>query len=161
MAIYMKYGEEIKGDATQAGYEGWINLSSFDWGLERHFAGDQTGRALNREASQAQVKRCHVTKDVDHSSGAILKTVATHFKSEKCTIVFVRTGNPGEAYLTFTLTDALISNLAVSSGSPERPTEKLEIDFTELEIECKTLAEDNTSEENMRITYSTATGVGS
>jgi type VI secretion system Hcp family effector len=159
MAIYMKYGD-ITGDATQKGYEGYINLTSFDWGLDRHFAIDQVGRAANREAAQAQIRRCHVGKDVDHSSGQILEAVATHFKSETCTIVFVRTGNPGTAYLTFTLTDALIANLAVSSGQPERPAEKLEIDFTELEISCFSLAEDNTSEEQMIINYSAATGVG-
>jgi type VI secretion system secreted protein Hcp len=159
MAIYMKYGD-ITGDATQNGYEGYINLTSFDWGLDRHFAVDQVGRATNREAAQAQIRRCHVSKDVDHSSGQILEAVATHFKSEKCTIVFVRTGNPGNAYLTFTLTDALIAKLAVNSGQPERPAENLEIDFTELEISCSTLAEDNTSEVPMVITYSTATGIG-
>jgi type VI secretion system secreted protein Hcp len=155
----MKYGS-IQGDATQKGYEGWINLTTFDWGLERHFAKDQTGRAFNREATQAQMQRCTVSKEVDHSSGAILEAVATHFKSEKCEIVFLRTGNPGEPYLTFTLTDALISKLDVVLSAPERPTEKLEIDFTELEIECKTLDESNVSEDTMRITYSTATGVG-
>ena len=159
MGIYMKYGD-IQGDSTQKGYEGWINLTSFDWGLERHFAQDQVGRAFNREAAQAQMHRCHVSKDVDHSSGEILKTVATHFKSEKCEIVFVRTGNPGEPYLKFALTDALISQLDVNSGQPERPTEKLEIDFTELEIECKTLDESNTSDVTIHITYSSSTGVG-
>jgi type VI secretion system secreted protein Hcp len=159
MAIYMKFGD-IEGDATQSGYEGYINLTSFDWGLERHFAADQVGRAANREAAQAQIRRCHVSKDVDHSSGQILEAVATHFKSEKCTIVFVRTGNPGKAYLTLTLTDALIANLAVNSGQPERPSETLEIDFTELEISCFTIAEDNIQEEHMVVTYSAATGIG-
>jgi type VI secretion system secreted protein Hcp len=155
----MKYGN-IEGDATQQGYEGYINLTSFDWGLERHFASDQVGRAFNREAAQAQIHKCKVVKEVDHSSGKILETIATHFKAEHCEIAFVRTGNPGDPYLTFLLTDALISNLAISSGSPERPTETLEIDFTELEIKCLTLNESNTGVDPMSITYSTATGVG-
>jgi type VI secretion system secreted protein Hcp len=150
----------IEGDATQKGYEGWINLNSFDWSLERHFATDQVGRAANREATQAQMKRCTVTKEVDHSSGKILEVVATHFKAEKCEIVFLRTGNPGEPYLTFKLTDALISQLDVNAGDKERPIEKLEIDFTELEIVAVTLDESNVSEAPIHITYSTATGVG-
>lgn len=159
MAIYMKYAN-IQGDATQKGFEGWVNLTSFDWDLERHFAQDQVGRAFNREAAQAQMKVCRVSKEVDHSSGEILKTVTTAFKGEKCEIVFVRTGNPGEPYLKFTLTDALIANLEVALRGPERPAETLTIDFTELEIECKTLDETNTSEETMRINYSSSTGQG-
>src|SRR6266566_3186941 len=122
MAIYMKYGD-IQGDATQQGYEGWINVHHFEWGLERKFAEDQVGRSFNREAAQANIQRCTVFKEVDHSSGEILKAAATAFKGEKCEIVFVRTGNPGEAYLKFTLTDALVARLNVRSGQPERPIE--------------------------------------
>jgi len=158
MGIYMKYGS-IQGDATQQGFEGWINCTHFEWGLTRTFAQDQVGRSFNREASQAQVGRASVSKEVDHASGEVLKTATTAFKGEKCEIVFVRTGNPGEPYLKFTLTDTLISKVGVE-GSSERPNETLELDFTELEIECKTLDESNTSEETMRITYSAATGQG-
>jgi type VI secretion system secreted protein Hcp len=159
MGIYMKYGS-IEGDATQQGFEGWVNCHHFEWGLHRDFAEDQVGRSFNREAAQAQMRRCILLKEVDHSSGEFLKTATTAFKGEKCEIVFVRTGNPGEAYLKFTLTDTLISKLNVQSGQPERPIEQLELDFTELEIECKTLDETNVSEETMRISYNAATGQG-
>ena len=159
MAIYMKFGS-IQGDATQQGYEGYINISSFSWGLHRNFAQDQVGRSFNREASQAQMGRCIVTKDVDHSSGEILKAAATAFKGEPVEIVFLRTGNPGEAYLTFKLTDALVSKLAVNGDGQDRPGETIEIDFTELEIVCKTLDESNVAEDTMHITYNAATGIG-
>lgn len=159
MAIYMKFGS-IQGDATQQGYEGYINVSSFKWHLERHFAEDQVGRSFNREASQAQMGRCTIRKDVDHASGEILKAAATAFKGEPVEIVFLRTGNPGEAYLTFKLTDALVSKLGVSGEGPDRPAEEIEIDFTELEIICKTLDESNVAEDTMHITYNAATGIG-
>lgn len=159
MGIYMKFGS-IQGDATQQGFEGYINVSSFDWALHRDFAKDQVGRSFNREASQAQMGRCTVTKDVDHASGEILKAAATAFKGESVEIVFLRTGNPGEAYLTFKLTDALVSKLGVSGDGADRPSETIEIDFTELEIICKTLDEANVSEDTMHITYNAATGVG-
>ena len=160
MAIYMKYGT-IQGDATQKGLEGWINIKSFAWGLERKFAKDQVGRAFNREAAQANVKEIVVTKDLDHSSGDILKTTSTASKGEKCEIVFLRTGNPGEPYLKFTLTDTLFKHLSLSPGqTPERPEERLILDFTKLEIEVKVLDEANVNADTMRINYNIATGEG-
>ena len=159
MAIYMKLGN-IKGDATQQGFEGWMNIESFEWGLERKFAPDQVGRAYNREAAQAHVKEITVSKEVDASSGALLEFASTGYKGEKCEIVFLRTGNPGEAYLKFTLENTLMQDLTVSSGSPERPVERLKLDFTELEIEVKVLDEANVSEDTMRISYNIATGQG-
>lgn len=159
MGIYMKYGS-IEGDATQQGFEGWVNCHHFEWGLHRDFSEDQVGRSFNREAAQAKMGTCTLFKEADHSSGEFLKTATTAFKGEKCEIVFVRTGNPGEPYLKFTLTDALIAKLAIQSGSPERPIEQITLDFTEVEIECKTLDATNVSEETMRINYNAATGQG-
>jgi type VI secretion system secreted protein Hcp len=158
MAIYMKYGS-IQGDATQEGFVGWINLDHFEWGLARQFAADQVGRSFNREGAQAQMGQCHVRKDVDHSSGEILKAATTGFKGEKCEIAFVRTGNPGEFYLKFTLTDAVFASLDIGGGI-ERPQETMVLDFTEVEIETKTLDETNVTEEKIVITYNAATGVG-
>jgi type VI secretion system secreted protein Hcp len=161
MGIYMKFGE-IKGDATQQGFGGWINLHHFEWGLDRKFAGDQVGRAFNREGAQAQIRTCTVSKEADSSSGMILQTATTVFKGQPIEIHFVRTGNPGETYLKFKLTDALIKELDVSSsgGNNERPIETIVIDFTEVEIQTKTLNETNDGEEPMTITYDAATGVG-
>jgi type VI secretion system secreted protein Hcp len=159
MGIYMKFGN-IQGDATQKGFEGWINLIHFDWGLDRKFAEDQVGRSFNREAAQAQILPCNVKKDADSSSGMLMQTATTEFKGQKCEIAFVRTGNPGETYLHFTLTDALIAKLDVATSGGERPVESLTIDFTELEIQTKTLNETNTGEDPMTITYDAATGIG-
>jgi type VI secretion system secreted protein Hcp len=160
MGIYMKFGD-IQGDATQKGFEGWINLTHFEWGLDRKFAEDQVGRAFNREGAQAQMGACTVRKDSDSSSGVIIQTAATEFKGQKCEIAFVRTGNPGETYLHFTLTDALIQKLDVATQGPnERPIEAITIDFTEVEIKTKTLNESNTGEDPMVITYDAATGIG-
>lgn len=159
MGIYMKYGS-IQGDATQQGFEGWVNLTHFDWGLDRHFAEDQVGRAFNREAAQAQIRQCTVRKDADASSGYIIQTATTEFKGQDCVIAFVRTGNPGDMYLKFTLKDALFATLDVAAQGQERPVETIKIDFTELAIECRTLDETNESEAPMAITYNAATGVG-
>jgi len=162
MGIYMKFGTPpIKGDATQKGYEGWINLHHFDWGLERKFAQNQTGRAFNREAAQAEMRECKVKKAADSSSGVLLQTATTQFKGQPCEIAFVRTGNPGDWYLKFKLTDALIANLDIGLQGGERPVETITLNFTEVEIHTKTLNESNDGEDPLMISYDAATGEGS
>jgi type VI secretion system secreted protein Hcp len=160
MGIYMKFGN-IQGDATQKGYEGWINLNHFDWGLERKFAPSHTGRGFNREAAQAEIHECTVKKSADASSGMLLQTATTEFKGQPCEIAFVRTGNPGDWYLKFKLTDALISKLDIGLAGGERPVETITINFTEVEINTKTLNESNTGEDPLTVTYDAATGIGS
>jgi type VI secretion system secreted protein Hcp len=166
MGMYMRFdkGSDIKGDSTQQdfeGKEGWINLTSFKWGLDRHFAKDQVGRAHNREAAQAHVKEVIVKKDVDASSGALLEAATIDFKGKECEIAFLRTGNPGERYLHFTLKNTLIKSLNVSNSGDGRPVEELVLDCTYLDIEVKVLSEANTPDGKMHITYDIATGVGS
>jgi type VI secretion system secreted protein Hcp len=162
MGIYMRYGSVKQGDSTQRGFEGkdgWMNVHDFGWSMQRNFAKDQVGRALNREATQAQAGDITVSKDVDHASGSILQAATTGYKGETCEIVFLRTGNPGDPYLKFTLSDTLVKTLNLS-GQSERPMEHLTLSFTKVEIECKTLDESNVSEDTMRINYNIATGEG-
>jgi type VI secretion system Hcp family effector len=168
MGIYMRFdnGNPIKGDSTQQEFEGkdgWMNLTSFKWGLDRAFAKDQVGRAFNREAAQATVHPVIVTKDIDASSGALLEAATIDFKGKECEIAFLRTGNPGEKYMLLKLKNTLIKRLAVSSeGDNQRPKEELVLDFTYVDIEVKVLNEANqTDPANMHITYDIATGVGS
>jgi type VI secretion system secreted protein Hcp len=166
MGIYMRFdnGNPIKGDSTQQGFEGkngWMNLTSFKWGLDRKFATDQVGRAFNREAAQATVHPVIVSKDIDASSGALLEAATIDFKGKECEIAFLRTGNPGEKYLHFTLKNTLIKNLKVTGTGDQRPKEELVLDFTYVDIEVKTLQETNIDGATMHITYDIATGVGS
>jgi type VI secretion system secreted protein Hcp len=157
----MRYDNgSIEGDATQQGFEGWINLHSFQWDMSRAFTKD-TGRAFNREGAQAHVGRIVVTKEVDHASGQILKTACTEHKGKKVEIAFVRTGDPGDPYLKFTLTDTLFQNLQLSGPRDSvRPTEQITLDFTELLVETVVLKEDNTGEAPLKVTYNIATGLG-
>jgi type VI secretion system secreted protein Hcp len=166
MGIYLRFdkGSHIKGDATQQnfkGEDGWMNLTEFAWGLKRQFAKDQVGRAFNREGAQAHVTEVTVSKDVDASSGALLEAATIDFKGKECEIAFLRTGNPGETYLYFTLKNTLIKNLTVSGTGDLKPKETLVLDFTYVDIQVKTLEETNIDGATMHITYDIATGEGS
>jgi type VI secretion system secreted protein Hcp len=151
----------IKGDATQKGFEQWINLHDFQWSMSRKFTKD-TGRAYNREGAQAQVNQIIITKEVDSSSGQMHQTAWTEHKGKPVVIAFVRTGDPGDAYLQFTLTDAVFEKFDIMGPrqNPERPTEVIKLNFTELEINTVVLKEDNTGETPLIVGYNIATGMG-
>ena len=133
MGIYMQYGD-IVGDATQAGFERWININSIQWpSIDRKGMRTETGRSRNREPGQPVMGQITVTKGFDHATGLLLKALCTVPQAKTCKIAFVRTDEGGECYLQYTLTDALLANLSLQGT--DRPTETWTIDFTEIEIE--------------------------
>ena len=153
MAIYMQY-KGIDGDATQSGFKDWIKLESFQLGVGRGIT-TQTGAALNREAHEPTVSEITVTKLLDKASGPLLQHVCTEKKGQDCKIAFVTTGDPGEKYLEYTLTNTLVSGLSLSSGG-DRPVESISLNFTKLEIEVKPLDPDNTAEGPFKFAYDIA-----
>jgi type VI secretion system secreted protein Hcp len=163
MGIYVQYGD-IRGDATQQGFEQWINIQRFDWGpaVKRDIT-TQTGRARNREQAQPHLSRIRITKEVDHASGPLYKALCAVPEAKTCKIAFVRTDEGGEKYLEYTLTDALLGSLKISGvslGQNERATETWELDFTEIAIDVKQLDEANVSGASYKFKYNMATGKG-
>ena len=163
MPIYVQYGS-IKGDATQQGFEHWINVLKFDWpeAIKRDIT-TQTGRARNREHGQPKIGRIKIAKEVDHASGPLYKALVAVPKAETCKIAFVRTDEGGEKYLEYVLTDALLANLTIkgqSLGGAERATEEWELDFTEVAIAVKQLSVANVAGADYKFKYNMATGKG-
>jgi type VI secretion system secreted protein Hcp len=158
MGIYMKYGD-IKGDATQEGFEHWINISSFHWDAVTRDIKTQTGKGRNREQSQPHVRRITVTKEVDHASGPLYKSLVTVPQAKPCTIAFVRTDEGGETYLEYNLTDALLQHLSIS-GDDNRASETWTLDFTKIKVSVKQLSEANVASGPFHFEYDLATGKG-
>jgi type VI secretion system secreted protein Hcp len=158
MGIYMQYGD-IVGDATQAGFEQWINITSFGWKncIDRKGMRTDTGRSRNREPGQPAMANIKVDKEFDHATGLLLKALCTVPQAKTCKIAFVRTDEGGEWYLQYTLTDALLANLDLDSDE-DRPTESWTIDFTEVLIEVKQLDEANVAGKPFRYSFNSATG---
>lgn len=161
MGMYMKYGG-IRGDATQSGFEHWINISSFNWNQAVHRdISMETGKARNREHAQPHVEEIIVTKEVDHASGPLYKALCTVPQAHECKIAFVRTGPGGDddKYLEYTLTDTMLANVEINGGG-DRATETWTLNFTQVAIEVKELSEANVSGAPFHFKYDLATGKG-
>jgi len=66
MAIYLKYGS-IPGAVTTAGFEKWIELSSFQWSASRAIGTAARG-STSREHSEPHLSEVTVTKYMDVGS---------------------------------------------------------------------------------------------
>ena len=140
MGMYMKFGT-IKGNATQEGFERWINITDFQWGAAvKRDIKTETGKARNREMAQPHISNIKVKKEVDLASGPLYKSLVAVPDAKECKIAFVRTGPGGDndKYLEYTLTDALLAGLEIT-GDGDRAHETWQLDFTEVEIEVKQL----------------------
>jgi type VI secretion system secreted protein Hcp len=121
----------IKGDVTEEGHKDWIELNSFQWGLGRGIS-SPTGGSLDRESSAPSISEITVTKASDTST---IKIVNEALQGEGKTVLidFTKTDKGKlEVYMTYTLSECMISGYSVSSGG-DRPSESLSLNFTKIE----------------------------
>jgi type VI secretion system secreted protein Hcp len=153
MPIYMNYNAlAVKGDVTADGHTGgWIELSSFQWGVGRGIS-SPTGASADRESSAPSISEITCTKMMDCATFALLNealqgegvTVQIDLcKTDKGVLV---------VYATYTLTNTMISGYSVSSGG-DQPSESLSLNFTK--VEYKYLGRDATGAEGspQTVTY--------
>lgn len=155
MPIYMKYNAgAIKGDVTADGHVDWIELGSFQWGVGRGIS-SPTGASADRESSAPSISEITVTKSMDKSSFALLNEALQGegvvvqidlCKTDKGVLV---------TYVTYTLTNTMISGYSVSSGG-DQPSESLSLNFTK--VEYKYLGRDAVGAEGdpVTVTYDLA-----
>ncbi len=68
MAVYMQFGTSITGGVTEEKHTGWIELSSFQWGVGRGIGSAMSGQAVARDPAIPSVSEVVVTKAMDSSS---------------------------------------------------------------------------------------------
>jgi type VI secretion system secreted protein Hcp len=161
MGVYMKFGD-VAGDATQhvrsgsetslgsqvmrkivgenvvaalLGETDWIPLKSFEWGAKRNIT-TRSGKgpsSQTRGPVDTDVDDVTVEKEVDGSTPDLLDKFENDTKGVDCAIVFIRTGDPAEIYLKYSLKNTLITSIR-HKGGDDRPNETLTLTFTEVEL---------------------------
>lgn len=133
MPIYMNYNSlAVKGDVTEEGHKGWIELSSCQWGVGRGISAP-VGNAVNREASAPSVSEITSSKMLDTSSTKLL-TEALQGEGVPVIIDFCKTEKGSlVVYLELTLTNTMVSGYSLSSGG-DKPSESFSLNFTKIEF---------------------------
>jgi len=146
MSAYIKFSAVPKGESLATGHEGsagWIEISSFSWGAGRSVSSG-VGTSSKREASAPSVSDITVTKILDSTSPPILQQTLFG-KGQTVQIDFTtQQSDKLETYLTYTLTNTLISGYNVSGSSADRPVESLTLNFTKVEMAYQGFKDDGT-----------------
>jgi len=135
MSIYCEF-EGIKGDVTAAGFEGQINLSSFNFGVRRQIS-MVPGNVANREFSLPTITEITLTKGLDGSSPLLFKASVSAASGKPVKLHFVRTAEQSiQEYLCFELSDCIVSSYRISAQGGEgiRPREELKLSYSTIII---------------------------
>ena len=133
MPAYMKLGD-IKGECTDADHKDWIIIESMSAGIFRSVP--QGAKDQQRTKGDTTLGDVVVSRQLDKSSTKLQEACAngTFYKEVEihlCTTV----KNKQEPYLTYKLSDVIISSFSMhgnSSGSP-LPSEQVTMGYTKAE----------------------------
>ena len=129
MAIYMKFGD-IKGQVTTDGYKDWIELLSFQYGVNRNVSSGAGG--AGREGANPHISEIVVTKHFDVASPKLYQdSVAGAFSTKVEIKLTTTTKNKVDTFLAVELSDCGVSSYSTSSGG-DQPMESLSLNFTKI-----------------------------
>ena len=130
MAIYMNW-DGVPGDVTEANHTGWIELTSFQWGIGRGIGSAMSGQA-SRESSIPSVSEVVVTKRMDKASPGLWTDSVAGQLNTTVKIEFTTTSKGAtETFLSYEFDNTGLSGYSVSSGG-DMPTESLSLNFTKM-----------------------------
>ncbi|QKX16430.1 type VI secretion system tube protein Hcp [Microbulbifer sp. YPW1] len=158
MAIYMNFNSNAPaGNVTAKGYENWIEVDSFNFGVGRGIS-MEAGAVANREASRPSLSEVTVTKRIDAASGGLFKASVTGDEGVKVEIHVVQTGaNSVEKFAVYTLEDVIISSYSISASSGGAPHESISLSFSKIEADLNHADKTNKNPKNMRVGYDLST----
>ncbi|PCH60535.1 MAG: hypothetical protein COC05_04200 [Gammaproteobacteria bacterium] len=134
MSIFMNY-EGIKGESSDQGHQDWIDIDSWQFGVERKMTSNSSTQG-DRESSNAEISALRVTKKMDSATNKLFLESCCG-KGKKVILHLTKTGSGSgtDVYMQYTLENALISSYTVGgiANDTDRPTEIIIISFTAIE----------------------------
>lgn len=157
MPIYM-HMDGITGNATKEGYENWTDIATLSHNAHRSINTD-VGSANNRESAEPVLGEFVLNKVADISSPNIFIEAVNGSTGKTVQIELMTTGDKGQTYLKYVLTNALISSYELSHNSADgsRPIETLTINYTKIEMIYTPTDAENVTQQKVAVAYDLAT----
>jgi type VI secretion system secreted protein Hcp len=128
----MKFGP-IEGPVTTKGFEKWIELDSFTWGVMRAIRSAARG-ATSREGTEPMISQITVSKRMDVASNKLFQDATGGDLSADVTLTFTTTTKDTiTTFLTYVLSNTGVSRYSVSSGG-QNPMDTLRLNGTKVMI---------------------------
>ena len=127
--MFLQLGD-IQGEATAKGYEKWIDIVSWSWGVANPTT---VGAGTGLSAGKATVSDVNLMKFTDSATPRLLDGAAqgTHFP--KATLA-IRRSSDGWEYLSIRLEEVMVSSDQLSAGG-DRPAESVSLSFARMVLD--------------------------
>jgi len=132
---YMKI-DGIKGEATRAGFEGWIELYSFSLGASNPvtIGSGTTGAG----GGKANVSSFNIMKKTDSTSPLLFQQccMGKHFASAQVVLQKASGDQKALAYLVYDFTEVYVESVqwSGSAGGDETPAESVSLAFGKVQV---------------------------
>lgn len=107
-ATYLKFGN-VKGNVTADSYKDQIAVATVDFDVNRNVS-METGKLSNRESSKPTLSQIAITKLADNSVASLFKEALSGSAGREAVLSFVRTGNKMQEFMTYKLSNCIITN---------------------------------------------------
>ena len=143
--------EGAEGESRTKGYEKWIAVESFSWGVPLPVSHAGIGGSA---AGNSSATAFHITKKIDKSSAKLFDHCCRGIHFPKATFQQLKsTGKGGvEAYLTYKFSDLMVESVQWASGG-EEPHESVALNFAKVEIEYKSQGADGKLTVGSQVAY--------
>lgn len=138
MAAYIKF-DGIDGEVVEKDHDKWVEILSCSQVVHQPGAG-AAGSARNK--GSAVFEDILIRKLGDKSTAKILGLVAKGDRVKTIEIHFCTSTKKGQqAYLTYKLSDVLISSYSCDTSCKDRPQESMALNFAKIEFNYKEVKE--------------------
>lgn len=136
-AIILDLGEAIKGECLLEDYTDKIEVMSYSHNVAMQVTNDVSN--TERTSGKPHVGEMSLTKFLDKSTPTLNEYCCAGKSIPEAKVIVGRNAAESSGkimpYITYTLTNAIISNLSVSGGSGGKPVETLSLNFTKIKWE--------------------------
>lgn len=135
MAIYFKFGN-VKGNVTADGYAGQIAVKRLKFKVARNVS-MEAGNLSNRESSKPNLSQIEIVKTADNSVAALFKESVTGASGQEAVLTFAHTGDKVQDFMTYKLTDCIISSYEIDALEDGDPAEIVRLSYSAIEVSYK------------------------
>jgi type VI secretion system secreted protein Hcp len=127
--LILDCGDAIKGESTMTGYTDKIEVLSYSHGVAQQITGDQSNQ--KRTSGKPNHQDFTITKYLDLSTPSLID-YCDQAKPIPSVVLTIGQNENGavNAYMTYTLTNALVSSVSAGGGGGGKPQETVTFNYT-------------------------------
>jgi type VI secretion system secreted protein Hcp len=130
----------IPGESTDAKHKGEIDVESWSWGETQ--PGPPAGTGSGGGAGKVHIQDLQVTANVSKASPQLMLACASGQHIKSAVLTGRRGGGAQLEFLTFSLSDVLVTSYQTGGSEAGPPVDALSLNFSKIQIEYKEIQPD-------------------